>query len=214
VIEAVIFDLWDTLVEFPADEGTALMNDLAELVPVGAQEFEQRLRDGYRASMTGPLADAYRSLGVPDEHLERHLAARHAFTRKALRPREGALETLAALRERGIKVAMMSVCSEDVPAVWPETSFAGLFDAETFSSECGLIKPEPAIYLHTAALVDVEPGRCMFVGDGANDELAGAERVGMTAVLFLPRGRKPHWPEVAAWTGLRVSSLREVLQLC
>ena len=74
----------------------------------------------------------------------------------------------------------MSVCSEEVPAAWPSTEFAGLFDAETFSSDCGLMKPEPEIYLHTARALEADPADCLFVGDGANDELAGAERVGMT----------------------------------
>jgi putative hydrolase of the HAD superfamily len=76
------------------------------------------------------------------------------------------------------------------------------------------VKPDPEIYLRTAAALEVEASDCVFVGDGANDELAGAERVGMTAVLFAPHGREPLWPEVRAWAGLRVSSLREVVELC
>ena len=56
------------------------------------------------------------------------------------------------------------------------------------------MKPEPEIYLRTAEALGVEPADCFFVGDGANDELAGAERVGMTPVLFLPEGREPLWP--------------------
>jgi putative hydrolase of the HAD superfamily len=214
VIRAVIFDLWDTLVEWPAEEGIVLIDNLAELVALGAEEFERRWRSGYRASQTGPLADAYRSLGVPDEHVQEHVAARHAFARRVLHPRTGALETLDQLHRRGTKLGLISVCSEEVPAAWPETEFAGRFDAETFSSECGLIKPDPEIYLVTAAALGVEPEGCMFVGDGANDELAGAARVGMTPVLFVPAGREPHWAEVQEWTGFRVSSLPEVLDLC
>jgi len=101
-----------------------------------------------------------------------------------------------------------------VPAAWPDSELAGLFDAETFSSSCGLVKPDPKIYLTTLAALAVEPAEALFVGDGANDELGGAERVGMTPVLFVPEGRDPHWPEVQEWRGLRVSSLPEVLELC
>jgi putative hydrolase of the HAD superfamily len=150
---------------------------------------------------------------VPDEHLEEHVGARHDFARRALQPRDGALETLAELRRRGLKLGLITVCSEEVPAAWPETVFAGEFDAETFSSECGLIKPEPEIYLSTAERLGVEPEACAFVGDGANDELAGAARVGMTPVLFLPAGQEPRWTEVRDWPGLRVSSLPKVLEL-
>ena len=213
-MKAVVFDLWDTLVEFPAREAEVLKWRLAELTAADPEEFERRWRDGYRASQTGPLADSYRSLGVPEEHVAEHVAARHAFARTALRLRHGARETLAALRQRGIRLGLISVCSEEVPAAWPESELAGLFDAETFSSDCGLVKPDPEIYLQTLEAMGIEPADALFVGDGANDELRGAERVGMTAVLFLPEGRDPFWPEVREWRGLRVSSLPEVLELC
>ena len=87
-----------------------------------------------------------------------------------------------------------------------------LFDAETFSSACGLIKPDPEIYLTTLDTLGVEPEDALFVGDGANDELGGAARVGMTPVLFVPRG-EPQWPALAGWEGLRISSLDQVLEL-
>ena len=214
MIRAVVFDLWDTLVEFPVREAEALKARLAEHVTVDPGEFERRWRDGYRASQTGPLADSYRALGLPDEHVQAHVAARHDFTRAALRLREGAHETIAALRRRGVRVGLITVCSEDVPAAWPESELAGLFDAETFSSACGLIKPEPEIYLSTLGALGVEPSEALFVGDGANDELGGAARVGMTPVLFAPPGLEPRWPEVREWDGPRVSSLAEVLELC
>jgi putative hydrolase of the HAD superfamily len=213
-VRAVVFDLWDTLVEFPVREAEVLKARLAALAQIDPDEFERRWRDGYRASQTGPLADSYRALGLPDEHLAEHVAARHEFARSALRLRPGAREALAALRERGIKLGLITVCSEDVPTAWPETELAGLFDAETFSSACGLIKPDPEIYLTTLAALEVEPADALFVGDGANDELAGAARVGMTPVLFAPEGREPPWAEVREWTGLRVTSLTEVLELC
>ena len=91
---------------------------------------------------------------------------------------------------------MISVCSEEVPELWEETPFAGLFDSTVFSCSVGLRKPDPAIYRLALDELGVEPADAMFVGDGANDELAGAERVGMRAVLILrpeqdePTGRK------------------------
>jgi len=211
-VRAVIFDLWDTLVDWPAAEAAALQQRIAALVGVGDAEFGRRWADGYRRSQTGPLAAAYGALGVPGEHVEAEVAARHEFGRRVLRPRDGATAVLAELRRRGLRLGLISVCSEEVPAAWPETELAGLFDAATFSSECGLMKPEAAIYLRTARALGVEPHDCLFVGDGANDELGGAARVGMTPVLFVPGA--PLWHGLAGWAGLRISSMEEVLELC
>lgn len=210
----MIFDLWDTLVEWPVVEAAAIRERIAELVGVGEDEFARRWTSIYRLSQTGPLAEAYRTLGVPDEHVEAQVGLWHAFVRGVLRPRPGAVGAVRELRRRGVRVGVMSVCSEEVPAAWPETELAGLFDAETFSSDCGLMKPEPEIYRHTATLLGVEPQECLFVGDGANDELGGAERVGMTPVLFMPGGTAAPWFEVRGWSGLSVSTIEEVLELC
>ncbi len=210
----MIFDLWDTLVEWPVAEAAKLRARIESLVRVSEAEFERRWTEIYRTSQTGPLAAAYSELGVPAEHVAEQVAARHAFGRRVLRPRPGATGALSELRADGIKLAVLSVCSEEVPAIWPQTELAGLFDVETFSSECGLMKPEPEIYVRTAGALGVDPAECLFVGDGANDELRGAERVGMTPVLFLPDGARSPWPEVRAWTGLRVTSMEEVRTLC
>jgi putative hydrolase of the HAD superfamily len=213
-MRAVIFDLWDTLVEWPVAEAEVLRDRIAAIVGVPDAEFGRRWTESYRVSQTGPLAAAYAGLGVPDEHLGAEVEARHAFARRVLRPRAGAAGVLVELRRRGMRLGLMSVCSEEVPAVWPHTELAGLFDTETFSSDCGLMKPEPEIYLHTAAALGVDAHECFFVGDGANDELAGAARVGMTPVLYLPGGAAPLWRGLDAWNGLRVTSIEEVLELC
>jgi len=214
VIRAVIFDLWETLVDWPADEANALRRTLAERAGLPLEEVDRRLGEYYLASQTRPLAEVYRLLGVPEHEIEAHVGARVELTRRMLRPRAGVIETLAELRRRCLRVGLISMCSEDVPVAWPETELAGLFDVETFSSRCGLAKPDAAIYLHTSDALGVEPTACLFVGDGANDELAGAERVGMTPVLVTPPGREPLWTEVRGWRGLRVRSIPEVLALC
>ena len=50
------------------------------------------------------------------------------------------------------------------------------------------------------------------MGDGANDELAGAERVGMTAVM-LERPSEDQREEQPEWGGRRIRALPELLDL-
>jgi putative hydrolase of the HAD superfamily len=142
------------------------------------------------------------------------LEVRREWTRGILAtPRPGVVDTLAELRRRGIRTGLITVCSDDVVDVWEETPFAGLFDAEVFSCSCGLRKPDPRIYRLALDRLGVEPREAVFVGDGANDELAGAERVGMRAILIHRPGEEPREPDVQDWTGPRITAIPEVLTL-
>ena len=125
----------------------------------------------------------------------------------------GALETISELRARSFSIGLITICSDDVPALWPETPFHGLFDAEVFSCSVGLRKPDPRIYQLACEQLGVEPSEALFVGDGANDELDGARRVGLRAILIHKAGQDPVWPEVRTWDGLRVTSIPEVLEV-
>jgi epoxide hydrolase-like predicted phosphatase len=60
---------------------------------------------------------------------------------------------------------------------------AELFDVVVISAEVGLHKPEPEIYRLAAHRLEVEPAECIFVDD-LQENCAGAEAVGMTAVRF------------------------------
>ncbi len=213
-VRGVIFDLWDTLVDWPHELMQTLNQALAEQIGIDLEGLHQRMRSTYRVSQTGPFDRALRALGVPEEHVPAHVEARFAFTRGVLNPREGVLDTLLALRDRGIRTGLISMCSEDVAVLWPETSLAPLIDTATFSATTGLVKPEPEIYLATAAALGLDPQECLFVGDGANNELVGAEATGMTSVLIVPPGRDPVWLEVRDWPGQRVATIPEVLELC
>ncbi len=58
----------------------------------------------------------------------------------------------------------------------------GMFDAVVISAEVSLHKPQPEIYLLAAERVGTAPGNCVFVDD-LRENCAGAEVVGMTAIL-------------------------------
>jgi putative hydrolase of the HAD superfamily len=94
-----------------------------------------------------------------------------------------------------------------VALVWDESPFAGLADAAVFSATAGCMKPEPEIYELACRALGVEARDCLFVGDGANDELGGAERLGMRPVLIHPPGEQPPWDGLASWDGLRITSI-------
>jgi putative hydrolase of the HAD superfamily len=63
-----------------------------------------------------------------------------------------------------------------------ERAPADLFDATVISGDVGMHKPQPEIYLLAAERLGVAPADAVFVDD-LRENVAGAEAVGMTAVL-------------------------------
>lgn len=57
-----------------------------------------------------------------------------------------------------------------------------LFDATVISGEVGLHKPQPEIYRLACERLEVEPAEAVFVDD-LRENCAGAEEIGMTAIL-------------------------------
>jgi putative hydrolase of the HAD superfamily len=209
-VRAVIFDLWNTIAEWPHERWAEVRPRVAERVGLTPEEFDSRWY-GELANLreTRPFADVLALFDLTPEAAAEVVSLRREVTRQGLVPVPGALETITTLRERGLKTGLITVCSEDVVLLWDETPFNGLFDATVFSATCGLRKPDPRIYRLALEQLEVEPDEAVFVGDGANDELAGAQRVGMAAIgVESPGGELPE-----GWPGRRIRSLPELLEL-
>ena len=205
----MIFDLWETLIDWDHGANRLMMERIEQRVGFDFAERWSGMHERYVQPVRTTLAAA----GVPEDALDEVTAIRADFVRTCLVPREGAVETLRQLRDDGYELGLITVCTEDVELLWPESEFAGLFDAEVFSNSIGISKPDPRIYLHCCDELGVEPREAVFVGDGANDELEGARRVGLQAILIHKPGQDPLWPEVREWDGPRVTSIPGVLEV-
>lgn len=223
--KAVIFDVFGTLVDmFSLEEYRVFLNDLCAVLGVPPAAFMSRWEEKADGRALGlvPVAEQLRALcrelgvDVTPAQLEKAVEMRVDFVRGALVPRDDAASTLAALRERGLKIGVISDCSEEVVAAWPETPLAPLVDEAVLSAEVGIKKPDPAIYELACRRLGVEPSACLFVGDGGSRELTGASAVGMAAVLIrvpYDAGDGAFRRDAEEWDGASVSALREVLEL-
>ena len=149
---------------------------------------------------------------VSDEQLDRAAAVRLEFIRRALRPRNGVLATLASLRDAGVKTGLISNCIADTSVLWPSTPFAPSLDTTILSCDVGMMKPDPGIYELACERLGVQPSGCLYIGDGSSGELTGASNVGMNAVLI----RAPDDTENGDredWQGAKISSVNEVFDL-
>jgi HAD superfamily hydrolase (TIGR01549 family) len=95
---------------------------------------------------------------------------------------DDALPTLAGLRERGIKLGLVSNGTRDLDAF---VRHHGLeVDAAVSSRSHGKIKPDPSIFRAALARLEVGPHEALMVGDQPGDDVEGARSIGMEALLL------------------------------
>jgi epoxide hydrolase-like predicted phosphatase len=99
---------------------------------------------------------------------------------RGMKPCEPMVAAVRAARAGGVRTGLVS--NSWSTSHYDRALLTELFDAVVISAEVGLHKPQPEIYLLASKRVAVEPERCVFVDD-LRENCAGAESVGMTAIL-------------------------------
>src|SRR5919112_1433228 len=75
------------------------------------------------------------------------------------------IPTLAALRERGLRLGLISNCSAQAGAVLDRIGLSERFDAVVLSCAVGLAKPDRAIFEHACRALGVALQESLFVAD-------------------------------------------------
>jgi putative hydrolase of the HAD superfamily len=189
---AVLFDLYNTLVPGGSDKlRHDVLRSMGADLGIDPDNFVDLYRRTYPERLVGAFGDTEATIrtvaamagGSPGPAAVRLAATRHmTMTRGLLWPSAATLSTLDTLRADGWRLGLVSNCTADTPELWKRTPLAGRFDAVGFSCELAVSKPDPAIYLSVCSFLDVSAADCLYVGDGAEQELAGAARLGMTVV--------------------------------
>ena len=92
--------------------------------------------------------------------------------------------TLTALRKRGLELGIVSNFDSRLFNVLRGLGIADLFDTVTISSLAHAAKPSPKIFELALAQHAVDPGEAMHVGDSLRDDVEGATKAGLRAVLL------------------------------
>jgi putative hydrolase of the HAD superfamily len=222
VSAAVIFDLFGTLTGFETlrDSQAAV---LADVLDVPVDELTVQLRETYDERARGVLGDVRdqvvaltRQIGSsPSEGaLDRAVEIRMQGQWAVMQPRPGALEVLAELRARGLKIGVLSDCTNEIPILWPASVYAGLVDSAVFSCVLGVRKPDQRTYAAVLTELGVQPDACLYVGDGGSSELSGARKAGLRPILLDVVGEDHfRYDQELDWSGESVASLADVLGL-
>jgi HAD superfamily hydrolase (TIGR01549 family) len=100
---------------------------------------------------------------------------------------EDVVPVLGALREAGLKIGLVSNTSRDLDAFVRHHALD--VDAWVSSGVHGKVKPSPSIFKAVLDLLEVEPEAAVMVGDSPEDDVAGAEAIGMRGLLLDREGK-------------------------
>ena len=203
-VKAVIFDWGGTLTPWHTVDHEALWHGVCEPhFPAGqvaavaaalrAAEAELwRVAETSHESATLNLLFGRAGVPVPEGFLDTFFGAwdPHTYTDPDVIP------LLRELRERGIKTGVLS------NTMWPRSAHErvfirdavdALFDGAVYTSEIPWTKPHPEAFRAAMSAVGVDdPGACVFVGDRPFDDIYGAKKAGMRAVLLPNDGVRPY----------------------
>jgi putative hydrolase of the HAD superfamily len=205
-IRAVLFDFGGTLFDYetvaPGERECVI--ELARWVGVGEDpkvilrayrvalkrvfyEYLPRSYYLHRDLFRDVLQEMARSLaaGLTEEHLLRYWTTQRQRRERDFVLRDGVPETLSTLRARGVHVGMVSNVDDDQLTHMLELArVAGHFDSILSSEQAQSCKPDPAIFSEALRRAGCAPAEALFVGDSLQQDIAGANRVGLRSVLI------------------------------
>jgi putative hydrolase of the HAD superfamily len=221
---AVVFDFFGTLtVHATAEERRRGADRVANALGVPTDLFFDRLSCTFTERATGSCGDlpetltwvAQRCGYMPSaDQIAAACAERRAVEVQYARSlRSDASTTLAELRQRGMRLGVISDCTHELPECWSTLPIAKLIDCVVFSVEVGVRKPDPFVYQLMCDQLNMKPAEVCYVGDGGSNELSGAEEVGMNAVQLLSEDAAAAlvYDRETGWEGPVICELIELL---
>jgi putative hydrolase of the HAD superfamily len=122
-------------------------------------------------------------------------------------PHQDAAPTLAALRQIGLRSAIVSNWDCSLPQVLGAVGLSAAVDAVVVSAEVGAAKPDAEIFGVALERVHSSPEQALFVGDSLETDVAGARAAGLRALLIDRSG------SLEAGEVERIHSLGDLLSL-
>lgn len=94
------------------------------------------------------------------------------------------LPTLIELKQRGIRLGVISNFDSRLHDVLHALELDRLYDSIHISTRVGAAKPDPAIFQAALAAHHIEPHKAWHVGDSLREDVEGAADAGINAILL------------------------------
>jgi putative hydrolase of the HAD superfamily len=216
--KALIFDLYDTLADFPFAEYEGVVYQMASLLELPTADFTgvwtqtwNEHEAGRFGSVSAYIAYLCRMLAQDVPMAKIHAAERlhGAFQQRILVPKPGSLEVLNEVKRLGCKIGLITNCPLETTTLWPQTPLSSLVDVALFSTLEGVRKPDPDIFVLASQRLQIEPRHCAMVGDSWQADVLGAHDAGMAAFWLNPTGA----PLPDATIATSIASIAELIDL-
>jgi putative hydrolase of the HAD superfamily len=183
-ITAVLFDFAGVLTSSPWGALTAAGGGNLELL-IGS--YEEDTDHPWHQVERGEMAIADWAVAVSETGREQGIEVDFTPLQALLADmtlHEPIIDRVRSLRTEGYKLGLITNNVREGSAMWRSlVPVDELFDVVVDSSEVGMRKPNPAIYLHALALLgDVPPQEAVFLDDSPGN-VGGAQRAGLQAIL-------------------------------
>jgi putative hydrolase of the HAD superfamily len=211
VVRAITFDVGGTLLEPWPSVGHVYVAVAREFGVNGLspEELNARFRRAWRARAAFDYSRpgwhalvretfAERAVELPDAYFS---AVYDRFAEPAAwRVFDDVLPTLTRLRQRGLRLGIISNWDERLRPLLRGLGLADWFASIVVSCEAGVTKPDARLFHRAAAELGVAPAELLHVGDDAERDLAGARAAGCQAVLVGREAGAGHGLE-SLWSG-------------
>ncbi|MGY2893023.1 putative hydrolase of the HAD superfamily [Deinococcus sp. UYEF24] len=127
-------------------------------------------------------------MGVPESEIG--VMLEHWPYQSYMKPVPDAREVLSELRQRGVKVGVLSNTLPSIAATLEAMNLADVVDVAIASCTLGVHKPELDAFVQAAALMELPLGDILFIDDKL-ENVEAARRAGMQAELIDLRGEQP-----------------------
>lgn len=206
--KAILFDLDETIISFGSRRQILqeVIEEFAEVfAPVPPQVASEAMELGFRAFWSDEaratfwrqnlaegrvlaVEQGFAALRAQASRLTPDFARTfghrfHVYREEQAKFFPGALETIQALRARGVKLALVTNgAAAPQRAKVERFALAPLFDHVQIEGEAGFGKPQEQAYLHAMQALGATPAETWMVGDNLEWEVVAPQRLGIFAI--------------------------------
>lgn len=204
-IQAIVFDLYGTLVDINTDEDK---NEIYNFLSLYLQYYDININSGklktafenekknnlYSRHETFPEVSFEKVFdeivknagGTPNSFLSKSCCKIfRIISRNSFQLFPDSIPVLREIKAKGYPIGLVSNAQKVfTPNEMRILGLEGYFDHMVFSSRFGITKPDRRLFSICCTMINVKPENAVYIGDNPYNDVKGAKEIGMTSILL------------------------------